>query len=161
MFNFFNLSDDRVVYRDVSFFNFHNHYLSEFQTEIAKLITGSTLIITSVDGGIDEHLKKFLENQKLHFDFSKNVCLLYPESLTGFFDIILTTPEVAFYCCKTKPPEAALNNITQGYVEEFGKISKKIQMLKAISEEMELLKAFLYISQGSCNLFLALKEATD
>lgn len=158
MGGFLDLTEDKAVLGDISFFNFQNTYIADFGDEVTSLIGKSLLIIVAVDGAVDKHLVKALEERDMHYELCKDVCVLWPDSVVDFLSLVRTIPGVAFHCCKEMPKEDAINAVTQGYVEEFGKISGKPEILSIISQKMLMLDSFLYISQGQCNLFLGVRD---
>ncbi len=157
MMKFLETTTNKVSFEDISLFNFENTYISKYN-ELTEVINNNFLLITAVDSAVDDYLKKALESQNAHFEFICEVCLLYPESTQTFIEYIRDIPECAFFCCKEKPSEENMRKITSGYVEEFGSIAKKIDTLKWIPVDMKALNSFMYVSQGDCNLVIALKN---
>ena len=154
---FLETDKNKGSYEEVNFFSLENKYISDFN-ELVEIIINNFLVITAVDGSVDDYLKKVLESQNANFEFIYEVCLLYPESTSKFIKLIENIPECAFFCCKEKPSKENMRKLTSGYVEEFGLISKNKNLLKEIHTDMKTLNSFLYISQGDCNLFIGFKK---
>jgi hypothetical protein len=158
MMNFLDKIDNKTKYEGVNFFNIENNYISTFFNELSKLINTKYLVITSVDGSVNNQLMKVLALQNAHFEILNEICLLYPESVPKFIEYIKNIPECSFYCCHEKPSEINLDNISTGYIEIFGKIVKNSKILKRLCLEMKTIASSLYVSQGDCNLFIGLIE---
>ena len=156
---FLETATNKASYEKVDFFSLGNKYISNFN-ELVEIVINKYLVITAIDGSVDDYLKKALESQNAKFEFIHEVCLLYPESTNKFIKYIGNIPECAFFCCKEKPSEENIRKLklASGYVEEFGSISKNKNLLKEVHTDMKTLNSFLYISQGDCNLFIGFKK---
>jgi len=157
MMKFLKSVQNKEFLEEVDFYNIEKKYLSNFD-ELIQTVINNFLILTAVDGKVDEYLKKALKSQNARFEFISEVCLLYPESTQTFIEYIKDIPECAFFCCKEKPSEENMKTITSGYFEEFGNILKKRGILKGLQDEINMLDSFLYVSQGDCNLLIGLKN---
>ena len=154
---FLKNTKNKTAYEEVTFFNLENKYISNFYNEFVKAVTNCFLVITAVDGSVDDYLKKVLISWDAQFEFINEICLLYPESSDKFIAYIKDIPECEFYCCNEKPKEALVKEFKSGYFEYFGAISNKPDILKSKYHAMKKLNSFLYVSQGDCNLFIGLK----
>ncbi|MBU4485905.1 MAG: hypothetical protein KKD38_03170 [Candidatus Delongbacteria bacterium] len=154
---FLETTKNNGSYEEINFFSLEDKYISDFN-ELVEIIINTFLVITAIDGSVDDYLKKALETQNANFEFIHEVCLLYPESTNRFIKYIGNIPECAFFCCKEKPSEENIRKLTSGYVEGFSSLSKNKNLLKGIYTDMKTLNSSLYISQGDCNLFIGFKK---
>lgn len=154
---FLEAANGKASYGGINFFNIEGKYILDCFEEVVSLINKSFLIITAVDGAVDNYLEKALKAQGTNFELYQNACFVYPESSATFIKYIEKIPCCALFCCREKPLEGNIKELACGYVEEFGSISKNTGLMKNIYKEMEMLNSFLYHSQGACNLFIGLR----
>lgn len=59
---FLKTAKNKGSYEEVNFFSLENKYISDFN-ELVEIIINNFLVITAIDGSVDDYFKKTLESQ--------------------------------------------------------------------------------------------------
>ena len=63
------LTSDIISHKGITFYNIPKQNMSKLLDAILELIRNSFLIVTAVDGSVDDYLEKYLQEGAIKFDF--------------------------------------------------------------------------------------------